>query len=183
MIRFRGALLFIVPLACQQPASNADTTPAKHPTAKLTVDTTLRPYKADSIVLQRSLCFGECPAYRVAVARNRRIHFESLTPGDSGRKAADSLATDEAFTTLAQHVFTTGFVALPDSIETDERFGGYCFTDNPTAVVTVYFGARSKRVVDYLGCRWGPAALRELEQRIDQVSGSQRWVRRARFGQ
>lgn len=150
--------------------------------AELTADTTLHPYAADSIVLQRSICFGECPAYRLTVTRKGLVHFESLTPGDSGRRAADSPATDDAFATLAQHVEVSNFLALPDSIATDERFGGACVTDHPTAVVTVYFGARSKRVVDDLGCMWGPAALRDLELRIDQVAHSERWVRRPRFG-
>ena len=182
MARFHVALLLAVPLACQRRPSREETAATRHPRAQITIDTTLRPFAADSIVLERGVCFGECPAYRVAVTRDRLIHFESRTPSDSGRKAADSLATDRPFMALAEGVLTSGFVGLPDSIATDERFGAYCVTDNPAAVVTVYFGTRSKRVVDYLGCMWGPAALRELEDKIDRVSRSARWARRARVG-
>jgi len=171
------ALLLLITITCQRASKTPDTTATTHPVPRLVADTTLHPLEADSIVLERGLCYGTCPAYRVAVTRSGLVHFESLTPGDSGRKATDTHGTADAFEGLAIQLLISDFLALPDSIASDERFGARCATDHPTAVVTVYIGARSKQVVDYLGCHWGPAALRELEDMIDRVSQSQRWTR------
>jgi ankyrin repeat protein len=47
-------------------------------------------------------------------------------------------------------------------------------TDQPTTYTTLTIGSRTKRIKDYYGA---PPALKEIETRIDEVSGVARYVR------
>jgi hypothetical protein len=133
---------------------------------------------ADSIVLERTRCYGTCPAYRLSLARSGAVRFRSLDPGDSARVAADTLPPG-AFERLEKQAAQIGFDALPDRIMASRLCGGFA-TDHPGANVTIFRGACAKRVEDYLGCRPGPEELRHFEEAIDSAAGSDRWVRNAR---
>ena len=145
------------------------------------------PATADSIVLERTRCYGTCPAYRLSVAAAGQVAFTSRNPGDEGRSARDS-TTPGAFAGLVREAREIGFFALPDTIAADRTLCPAESTDSPTATVTVFARAGTKQVVDYRGCGGGAdpearrrvAALRALEARIDSVAGSSRWVRPAR---
>src|ERR687888_360851 len=45
------------------------------------------PGAVDSIVLERTACFGTCPAYRLRISAAGAVHFTSRNFGDSGRVA------------------------------------------------------------------------------------------------
>jgi hypothetical protein len=137
-------------------------------------------FAADSIALERTACFGTCPVYRVSLARNGDVHFESRGHNDSGRTATDNVGA-EAFRGLMGAAIFSRFYELPEEIAADPKYCPSRVTDLPTAVVTVYFRGRSKHVVDYAGCFWAPAALRGLEQEVDEATRSRRWVRSNRF--
>ena len=80
------------------------------------------------------------------------------------------------FQGLAGDAMFAAFFSLPDAIERDSTFCSIHFTDSPTATVSVFLPTRSKRVVDDHGCVWTPAALRDLENAIDEVAGSKQWA-------
>ena len=132
----------------------------------------------DSIVLERTPCVGTCPAYRLSLARSGTVHFRSLNPGDSARTATDVLPRS-AFERLARQAEEAGIYALPDSIIGSYLCAGRA-TDYPFAVVTLFDGSRTKRVVDYLGCAPGPILLRRLGLAIDSTAASGRWVHAVR---
>lgn len=136
----------------------------------------------DSIVLERGRCFGTCPAYRVSIAADGRVAFTSSYPVE-GRTETGS-TTPAAFRELVQAAAAAGFDALPERIATDRALCPSSPTDFPSATVTVFAPGRTKRVVDYLGCREGAdaaasarlAALRAFEARVDSVAGTSRWL-------
>jgi uncharacterized protein DUF6438 len=136
-------------------------------------------YTADSVVLERTPCFGTCPAYRLSVARSGMIHFESRNPGEDGRRAMDSIPSNEFQTILVRAHFLE-FLSLPDRIADDKRFCPHAVTDNPTTIITIFIPGKAKRVEDYHGCDWAPAGLRDLETYVDQVTNAKRWIRPAR---
>jgi hypothetical protein len=140
----------------------------------------VEPASVDSVVLERTLCFGVCPAYRLSLTRAGSVHFESRNPGDSGRIAFATIPTADFQNFIALGLASTAFFALPDRIRDEPKYCGNEATDHPTVTVTLYAGARVKRVEDYLGCMWAPVALRAFEDRIDQAAQSSRWVRLAR---
>lgn len=139
----------------------------------------------DSIRLERTLCYGTCPAYRLQLDRDGRIRFTSLNPGDSGRSTQDSVSP-EALLFLQREAERIGFFALPDDL-VGTPFCADSATDHPTVTVTAFRREGMKRVVDYHGCfersdhsvRPAVAQLRTFERTIDGVTGSFRWVRAA----
>ena len=130
----------------------------------------------DSIVLQRTRCYGACPPYHLRLSRTGAIQFVSLARVDSGRIEAAQIP-EETVKELLNAVQDVDFLALPDHIVPDSAMCGPWVTDNPSATVTLYtVRGAPKSVRDYLGCRWAPAPLRRLEEAIDSVSAVDRWL-------
>ena len=137
-------------------------------------------FTADSVVLERTPCYGTCPAYRLSVSRSGIIHFESRNRFEDGRPAKDSMPVNN-FETILVRAHLLEFLALPDRIADDKRFCPHDVTDNPTAIVTIFIPGRPKRIEDYHGCDWAPAGLRELETYLDEVTNAKRWIRPVRL--
>jgi hypothetical protein len=131
---------------------------------------------ADSIVLERTRCYGFCPAYRLVLARTGEVRFRSVWPEDTPPGEGTVAARD--FDGLVAEAARAGFWSLPDEIQ-GSALCHAASTDSPSAIVAIYLPGRSKRVSDYHGCRdeAALAALRAFEDRIDSVAGSRRWIR------
>jgi Domain of unknown function (DUF6438) len=144
------------------------------------------PSSADSIVLERSMCYGTCPAYRLRLSNGGEIRFDSHNPGEGGQRAVDTVAA-AAFPALISRARSIGFFDLPPVIASDSVLCHVRWTDLPTVVVSVFAKAQKKRVEDYLGCVEtrdmevlpSIARLRSFEEEIDSVLRSSRWVRPA----
>ena len=150
-----------------------------------------RATSADSIVLERTACFGTCPAYRLSVSRSGRVTFRSQNPGDESRTAKDSMAPSAAAGLLADAA-KAGIYSLPDSTYGDPQWCAAAPTDFPWAIVTLFDKQGARRVADYQGCflrmgtepgDWSVAPmlvpLRMYEAAIDSVTRSSRWTRPA----
>ena len=144
------------------------------------------PPPADSIVLERSICFGTCPAYRLRLSDRGEIRFESRNPGEQGRRAADTVAV-ATLPALISRARSIGFFDLPSRIADDSVLCHNRATDHPTVVVTVFAKTQTKRVEDYHGCFEtveheilpAIARLRSFEVEIDSALRSSRWVKPA----
>jgi hypothetical protein len=144
------------------------------------------PSKADSIVLERSMCLGTCPAYRLRLSDSGEVRFESRNPGDEGRRVADTVPA-ATFPALISKAKSIGFYDLPSKILGDSVLCRIARSDAPTVVVTIFTNAQTRRVQDYLGCSETRAhetfepikRLRAFEVEIDSAVGSSRWVRPA----
>jgi hypothetical protein len=175
MWRLVSALLVWSSAACSRASSVSS-----HPLPSGPSSATL-----DSIHLERTLCYGTCPAYRLALDRAGRVRFWSLNPGDLDRTAQDSLSP-EALLYLEREAERIGFFALPDSLEGSDLCADWA-TDHPTVTVTLFGPRGRKRVADYHGCfersdhsvKPVVGRLRTFERMIDGVVGSFRWVRPA----
>ena len=138
----------------------------------------------DSIVLERTVCFGMCPAYRLRIAANGDVLFQPQKPAGA---TATSTITAAAYASLVSEFDKAGFGGYPDNIQSDSLMCGRQATDHPGAIVTTFRGSNVKRVEDYHGCHGTDgrpdiekrlATLRDLEARIDTVAGTSRWIRR-----
>ena len=144
------------------------------------------PPPADSIVLERSTCFGTCPAYRLRLSDSGEIRFQSRNPGDYDRRVTDTVAA-ATFPALISRARLIGFFDLPSMIADDSVLCRNRATDHPTVIVTIFTKAQTRRVEDYHGCFETVehevlppiARLRSFEVEIDSVLGSSRWVRPA----
>lgn len=152
------------------------------------------PAKVDSLVMERTLCFGSCPAYRLRVARDGSVSFHSRNPGDS-TKATDRKSPN-TFAQLVTAAIDADFYGLPRRIQDDRELCAVVFTDHPS--VTIRLFASTQTTVNYYeGCYvrskdsasariFGYAAvhprlekLRALASAIDSTLESSRWVRPA----
>jgi hypothetical protein len=141
----------------------------------------------DSIVLERTLCYGTCPAYRLSLTRHGIVSFESRNPGDTARRGRDTVSAG-TFALLAATADSLSFASLPDTVANSRALCPDKATDHPTATVTIFRGAQTKHVVDYRGCFAASdhtpvpvvGRLRRFEARIDSLAGSRRWVQPAR---
>jgi hypothetical protein len=118
------------------------------------------------ITLQRTACFGACPAYKVSIDSAGTVTYD----GSSSVRVAGRQTARVPLSSVAGLVETAnriGFFGLEDSYTAP-------VTDLPTTIVTVRSGGRTKRVEDYVGA---PADLRAFERQIDEVAGTRRWIR------
>ena len=141
---------------------------------------------ADSLVLERSLCFGTCPAYRLRIRGDGAVTFVSRNPGDTVGMKTDSIAPSDVAWLLGE-AERLGFYALPATIAKDSTLCPLRATDHPTATVTISLGDSAHSVVDYHGCYASHdldvvprvKQLRRFEIEIDSVARSGRWARPA----
>jgi hypothetical protein len=142
----------------------------------------------DSVVLERTTCYGTCPAYRLALLRSGVVQFRSHNRGDSSRVARDSIKPDLVAALLPTAVRLKVF-DLPPVIAESPTLCPDRATDHPTVIVTLYGAGEMRRIVDYHGCFHrsdhstpsGLSGLRAFEARVDSVAGAKRWVQPNRF--
>jgi hypothetical protein len=140
------------------------------------------------ITLERSPCYGTCPQYKVTIHGDGRVVFTTeAEPADPAsafhREFAairqgvvlpgtheDRVASDAVAALLGQFRKANFFYLLP------LYWGGG--TDAPTYVLTLDTGRRRKSVTDYEGGEIGmPKAVTDLEDAVDKVAGTDRWLR------
>jgi hypothetical protein len=139
---------------------------------------------ADSVVLERSVCFGLCPAYRLRLSKTGHVLYESRNPRESLVTGLDTVAPS-TLPNMVRAAQTAGFFELPPEIAADSVLCPLRATDHATVVITI-FGPEPRVVTDYLGCfatterGTVPALtrLRAYEAEIDSVLGSSRWIHR-----
>jgi hypothetical protein len=110
------------------------------------------------------------------LTRQGEVAFHSRNFGDTLRTGVATIPQADA-EQLFQFAYMMAFGVLPDTIANTPAYCGRRWTDHPTVTTTIFVGARYKRVVDYQGCWWAPAALRHLEGLIDSTTHSSHWVR------
>jgi uncharacterized protein DUF6438 len=150
------------------------------------------------VALERTSCFGFCPAYRVVLYSDGSVRFTGM--GDrAGRSDSASIAPDEV-RALATRFEEAGFFAMDSAYTPGERGCGISATDHPYATLTARIGGREKTVRHYYGCtgtenvdslkawyvdsasnspanRRGPlGTLARLAMAVDSLAGTSRWV-------
>jgi hypothetical protein len=134
------------------------------------------------IELQRGPCYGRCPVYSVVLTADGvvRWHGEHFV---EQRGDAEAMITTGAFAKLWRRMNEEEFAELPDNWpKYPSPFCETYATDHSSAIVMLSATDVAARVVDYHGC-YGNArveAFRKLEDRIDEVAGSKRWIGRCR---
>jgi hypothetical protein len=128
-----------------------------------------------AITLERTQCFGTCPAYSVRIDAAGNVTYEG-----THFVRVEGLQTDRVPVSAAAALLATvqriGFFDLADQYREITNPDGTVttMTDQRTTFVTVTSGGRSKRIEDYFGT---PRELRDLERQIDDVARTVRWIR------
>jgi hypothetical protein len=130
------------------------------------------------VTMERTTCYGTCPAYRVTVNADGTVHYEGTDyVRQKGRQTGR--ISPEAFQKIVKKLEEIHFFQLNDQYNSQEINGSSTFvTDQPTTITSVTSGGRTKKIENYFG---GPKGLYELEQLIDELAQSYKWVG-GRFG-
>ena len=144
------------------------------------------PLAGSSITLERGACYGSCPDYRVTIQGDGRVEFDTGDDHFAGSSAQVHLEYNGHNVLLPGHhsaqINPNTVQDLLDRFRAAHFFGlkdEYVagVTDNPTQKLTVRIGGKNKVLVDYVGTRAGmPEEVRELEDAVDEVAGTARWV-------
>lgn len=123
------------------------------------------------ITLTRGVCFGFCPDYTVSISDDGQVTYV-------GRSFVNVVGEQHATIPIED---VRRLLARFDEIgfnDLQNEYRGHV-TDLPTFTVTLERNGHRKTVVDYAGTSAGmPQAVRELEQEIDRVANTARWVLR-----
>jgi len=141
-------------------------------------DESLRSNSDTLISLERTICFGECPAYRVTLLSTGKIIFEESSFSESRSRYEDKIdAKDFQETLSAFH--KQGFFELKDKYEPGSPECKEDLTDFPSAFIYVRVGDKIKEVVHYLGCQGQmiPKSLYYFENMIDSVANTNQWIK------
>jgi hypothetical protein len=130
-----------------------------------------------SISLERTPCYGNCPAYVVTLYGDGSVRFtgrdHSATQGDaSGHVEPDSVRA------INHDLDAFAFGSLADSLTFGSAACPQLIPDLPAAILTRTTGSAIKRVRHHPGCQGAPEALTVIEQRIDAVANTAQWTER-----
>lgn len=136
-----------------------------------------------TITLERTVCFGTCPAYSVSVQGDGTVNY-------NGAKFVAVLGTKQkqisrdAVVALLHEFYTIDFFILrpeyqnkPDiTVNADGTVQEtqVMVTDLPSTIVTLTIGDYSKRVLAYYGA---PDSIYTLATHIDETTGTAAWVK------
>jgi len=120
------------------------------------------------ITLQRTACFGTCPIYKLTIFPDGRVVYE----GERFVKVVGKRTariSPQAVRKLVAEFDKLNYFSLSNNYQ-----GGP--TDLPSAITSLTIGKQQKTINHYLGSPNAPQALTALENKIDTVVNSQRWV-------
>jgi hypothetical protein len=126
-------------------------------------------WRSLKIVLQRGVCFGTCPVYRVEIDGDGTVSYEG--DGYVAIVGAHKTHVSEADVRDLFAAFRKAkFFWLLDSYRAP-------ITDFPDYSVAIAFDSYGKAVDDYAGDVVGmPKDVRDLEEKIDRIAETKRWV-------
>jgi Domain of unknown function (DUF6438)/Gram-negative bacterial TonB protein C-terminal len=123
------------------------------------------------MTLQRTACFGSCPAYTVEVSGDGSVVFSPVTSTWLYPVKQYSHISHEAVSEMLDVFRKVDYFSLEDEYR-------YAVTDNPTYVTSISFDRHTKSVVDYVGEEAGmPHDVAELELAIDRLAGTEGWIK------
>lgn len=125
-----------------------------------------------NIGLERSACYGTCPVYALTVKADGAVTFVGMQFTQTMGEAKGEI--DKAkVSALIQEFNKANFFALENSYT--PRNGLNCSTDSPSVTTTLKINGNTKEVAHYLGCP-APRELDDLDRKIDEIVGTQRWI-------
>ncbi len=134
--------------------------------------------KTGVITLERSVCFGTCPSYKVAVASDGTVTFEGRDFVKTKGTATAQIKPND-FNNLVNEFEKVKYFSLDDKYEPGSPGCGRAATDNPYARTSIQINARTKSLSHYHGCGDSEVlrALTALERKIDEIAGTEKWIR------
>lgn len=117
------------------------------------------------ITLERTSCFGNCPDYSVTLLGDGRVFYEGRNFVRVKGIRQGSVDTGQ-LQALVDDFEKAGFFGFNDEYTAQ-------VSDLPTKTTSISIGGEYKKVINYYGA---PQILTQLEDKIDEVAGTRKWV-------
>ena len=142
-----------------------------------------KPIPDDTLItLERTVCFGSCPIYKLTVDADGTVTFEGRRNVKVKGFVKDRLPRDD-LRNLILAFEAASFFTLNDSYQTEKDGCPEVWTDNPTAITSIRMNHKTKTISHYYGCQTGrgtaiyPNGLTNLEAQIDKIVGTDKWIK------
>ena len=124
-----------------------------------------------NITMSRSACFGACPVYYIEIHEDGKVIYRGYKNVDVIGEQSSTIPVEKV-NELVNQFNHIGYFNLED------RYDELAITDQATVQTSIEIDGIFKSVHDYLGAIEVPELpkLRQLENMIDEVTNSSRWV-------
>jgi hypothetical protein len=136
--------------------------------------------KTLTIQLERTACYGTCPAYSVTIHGDGRVEYNGKSHVKETGSREGRIETDK-IKSLASGFGKTKFWGIAEDYSEAKCKGRVC-TDMPTTITELSIRGATHRVNHYYGCGSAPKTLFELESLIDKSANSEQWTGDAKGG-
>ena len=127
------------------------------------------------VTLERRPCYGRCPTYVLSISSDGSVVFDGRANVDSSRRVTARVSPDSV-ASLVRLMEARKFMMLPDRYAYGVPGCEPYYTDAPLVITSLSSGGRTKRVEHDQGCSGAPASLSLIENRIDEIAQSWRWI-------
>lgn len=130
------------------------------------------------ITLERTVCYGMCPNYKLTISADGAVVFEGRRFVKKVGTAQSTISQDQ-LRELIDRFERINYFHLRDRYEDNGDGCEGVVTDHPSAITSIRTNGKTKSVRHYYGCR-GVAVLEDLtklEQAIDDAVNSTQWIR------
>ncbi len=130
------------------------------------------------ITLERTVCFGECPDYKLTITADGAAVFEGRHAVKQDGATIKSVISQEKLKQLIAEFDRVKFFSFEDDYTGDSRVCDEVVTDCPSAITSIRIIGKSKTVKHYHGCLGPkvPKELAELENKIDEIVNTAQWL-------
>jgi hypothetical protein len=131
------------------------------------------------VTLERTICFGHCPVYRIKIYSSGMVEWEGIEHVAKKGKAKWYISPEEAkkISEIAEKIIAI-FEKYEHLVETG-KIERELATDMPSCKIGIkYTNGEFKSISHYLGDLTAPEELETLEEEIDRISGTEKWVGR-----
>jgi len=129
----------------------------------------LRPDSKVVITLERTECYGTCPAYTVTVGTSGVVFNGRAYVAVTGKHTA-KIDVDGVYA-LAKKFIAADFYSMDPVYHA-------IVTDHPTYILAISIDGQEKEVKDYVGIRVGmPEVIADLEGDVDALAHTERWIK------
>jgi hypothetical protein len=133
-----------------------------------------------TITLERTECFGVCPVYKVTISADGTVTFHGERHVEKMGVAKGSVSREEVGKLVARFE-AVNYFSLKDAYTPDSGNCTEVATDHPSANTSISMGGKFKSVRHYHGCTGLKEELKgltELEDEIDEVADTARWIKK-----
>jgi hypothetical protein len=117
------------------------------------------------ITMERTPCFGTCPSYSLIIHGNGTVRYEGFAFVAVTGVRTDQI-NEEKIRDLVQEFYRIDYFSLQDRYEDPS-------TDLPSTTTSIAITGIKKSVYRY---GFGPENLIQLENKIDEIAGTERWI-------